>query len=68
MLHCVQQTTSEGGDNQFCDGFHVAERLRVEQPDNFKLLTEVLIDFHDLGEETNTRHKFYKLQRRPIIG
>ena len=66
LLHCIRQAKSEGGDNQFVDGFHIAERLRLEQPENFKLLTEELIDHYDLGEETNAQ-KFFKLQRQPVI-
>ena len=66
LLHCIKQAKSEGGDNQFCDGFHIAERMRTEQPENFKLLTEVLIDHYDLGEES-TGQRFFKLQRQPVI-
>ena len=68
MLHCLKQVSSEGGENQFVDGFHIAERMRIEQPENFKLLTEVLLDHYDLGEEiSNNGHKFFKLQRQPVI-
>lgn len=66
LLHCIKQAKVEGGDNQFVDGFHIAERMREEQPEHFRLLTEVAMDHYDLGEEADNT-KFFKLQRQPVI-
>lgn len=51
MLHCISQCTSEGGENQFADGFHVAEQLRKQHPDHFRLLSTFRVDFCDIGSD-----------------
>ena len=38
MLHCVEQTKGEGGDNLWVDGFHAANLLYEEDPELFQLL------------------------------
>ena len=38
LLHCIQQAGGSGGDNVFCDGFSVAERIRADFPAQFELL------------------------------
>lgn len=65
LLHCIQQTATEGGDNEFSDAFHVAEQLRRDQPEVFKVLTTTPVDFYDVGEEQSA--KFYQYHRKPII-
>ena len=49
MLHCVKKAQS-GGANQFSDGFRVAEQLKVERPDVFRLLTKTKINYTDHGK------------------
>jgi hypothetical protein len=51
MLHCIDQTPSSGGHNQFVDGFQVALQLRQRHPDYFRLLTSVVVDFYDVGTD-----------------
>ena len=65
MLHCVNQAQGRGGENQFVDGFHVAEQLKRTDPESFKLMTDVCVDFYDLGEEDG--RKFYKILRQPLF-
>ena len=43
-LHCLRPAES-GGESVFVDGFHVAERLREEHPEDFALLSEVPVSF-----------------------
>ena len=51
MLHCIVQTKSTGGANQFADGFWAAEQLRALHPQYFSLLTTVPVDFYDIGND-----------------
>ncbi len=40
IFHCIENTV-EGGESYWVDGFHVAETLRRDFPDDFELLTTV---------------------------
>jgi len=51
LLHCIEQVKSEGGGNQFVDGFHVAEELKEKDLEAFKLLSSVRFQFVDLGKD-----------------
>ncbi|XP_053661944.1 gamma-butyrobetaine dioxygenase-like [Anopheles marshallii] len=66
LLHClVQSTNLIGGENLIADGFYVAEQLRQHYPDEFRLLSETLVDWSDLGaDEAGTFHSIY---RAPVI-
>jgi len=44
LLHCLE-AAAEGGESIAVDGFHAAERLRREQPDDFALLTRHAVPF-----------------------
>lgn len=54
LLYCLQNE-AEGGESTFADGFAVAEVLRRESPEHFRILSETPIDFrfqdeeHDIG-------------------
>lgn len=43
--------SSEGGVNQFSDGFHAAKTLKEIDPESFKLLSTTPIQFRDLGKD-----------------
>lgn len=43
-LHVVA-ASAEGGESLFADGFAIAEHLRSEEPDAFKLLTQTAVPF-----------------------
>lgn len=66
LLHClVQSSNPTGGENLIADGFYVAEQLRQHHPDDFRLLSETLVDWSDLGaDEAGTFHSIY---RAPVI-
>jgi gamma-butyrobetaine dioxygenase len=51
MLHCLVQTKSQGGANQFSDGFRAAEQLRARHPDYFNILSAVPVEFFDIGND-----------------
>lgn len=50
LLYCLEND-AEGGESQFADGYEVAETLRQEDPDAFRLLSETPIDFRFQDEE-----------------
>lgn len=50
FLHCISQAV-EGGESQVVDGFHMAEQLRKEDPEAFRILTSTLVDFTDTGKD-----------------
>ncbi|XP_012986944.1 gamma-butyrobetaine dioxygenase isoform X1 [Esox lucius] len=50
FLHCLSQA-NEGGDSEVVDGFHMAERLRREDPEAFRTLTSLRVDFTDTGAD-----------------
>lgn len=50
FLHCISQA-ARGGENLLVDGFHIAERLKAEDPEAFHSLTSLSIDFTDTGTD-----------------
>ncbi|XP_061671193.1 gamma-butyrobetaine dioxygenase isoform X2 [Syngnathoides biaculeatus] len=50
FLHCIGQA-EEGGDSEVVDGFHAAERLRADDPEAFRTLASLLVDFTDTGTD-----------------
>ncbi|XP_077375000.1 gamma-butyrobetaine dioxygenase [Festucalex cinctus] len=50
FLHCISQA-KEGGDSEVVDGFHTAEELRREDPEAFRTLASLLVDFTDTGAD-----------------
>jgi len=65
MLHCLVQTEGIGGDSQITDALHVAEKLKREKPELYKVLTETPVDWSDIGQESG--YSFYSLYRSPVI-
>ncbi|XP_072032204.1 gamma-butyrobetaine dioxygenase-like [Amphiura filiformis] len=63
LLHCIKQA-SNGGENQFCDGYKVAEDIRHIDPEVFRILTTIPVDFREWGTDYKEYH--YK-HRSPII-
>ncbi|MEP3349316.1 MAG: TauD/TfdA family dioxygenase [Marinomonas sp.] len=60
FLHCLANE-SEGGESIFVDGLRVAEELRSQCPDHFKILAEQAIPFRFHDQEHDIR------QHHPII-
>ncbi|KAM4744917.1 gamma-butyrobetaine dioxygenase [Anableps anableps] len=48
FLHCINQA-EEGGESEVVDGFHMAEQLQGEDPEAFRILTSLRVDFTDTG-------------------
>ncbi|KAJ7391731.1 Gamma-butyrobetaine dioxygenase [Desmophyllum pertusum] len=51
FLHCIEQVSSEGGANQFVDGFHAAQQLKENDPNTFNLLSTTRFAFVDFGKD-----------------
>ena len=64
MLHCISQTSSEGGESEFVDGFHVARQIQEHHSEEFKTLTTTCLDFYDMGRE---RVEFFQMSKHPTI-
>ncbi|XP_035663221.1 gamma-butyrobetaine dioxygenase-like [Branchiostoma floridae] len=64
MLHCIEQTKGEGGDNSLVDGFNAAHQLKEENPDAFRLLTTLKVAFCHFGIDYQ---KYIHKQRQNII-
>uniref|UniRef100_W8BUB0 Gamma-butyrobetaine dioxygenase n=2 Tax=Ceratitis capitata TaxID=7213 RepID=W8BUB0_CERCA len=65
ILHCLVQSQSEGGSNLLVDGFHIADRLQAEHPADYRILTETLVDWNDIGSEDG--RSFHNIWRAPVI-
>lgn len=65
LLHCVVQTEQEGGENLLTDVFNIAQKLRKERPEVFKILSKTEVNWCDVGEEDGI--KFNKILRSPMI-
>ncbi|XP_061595064.1 gamma-butyrobetaine dioxygenase [Cololabis saira] len=50
FLHCINQAV-EGGESEVVDGFHMAEKLQREDPEAFRALSSLLVDFTDTGTD-----------------
>ncbi|TKS69532.1 Gamma-butyrobetaine dioxygenase [Collichthys lucidus] len=48
FLHCINQAV-EGGESEVVDGFHMAEQLRREDPEAYRILASLHVDFTDTG-------------------
>jgi len=60
FLHCIANQ-AEGGGSVFVDGFAVAEDLRIEAPEDFRLLSTVPVPFRFHDATTDLR------SHRPIV-
>ena len=56
MLHCIKQVPTKGGENEFVDCFNVAEQLRKNHPEEFELLTTMVIDYKDIAHDAYSSH------------
>lgn len=65
LLHCLVQTKSSGGENLLSDCHYTANHIKEHYPEQYKLLTEVEVEWSDIGIEDGK--EFYKLYRSPII-
>lgn len=65
LLHCLVQSSSPGAFNLLVDGFYVANRMRREYPDFYRILTETIVNWSDYGQEDG--FEFRKVYRAPVI-
>lgn len=65
LLHCLVQSRSSGGQNTIADAFAVADHMRRERPEDFRLLSEVLVNWTDIGVDEGG--EFHSIYRAPVI-
>lgn len=65
LLHCLVQSSGEGGQSQLADGLAISQALKQNYPEEYKILTSVPVDWSDVVEEGG-RH-FHSLYRAPVI-
>ncbi|XP_028410830.1 gamma-butyrobetaine dioxygenase-like [Dendronephthya gigantea] len=66
MLHCVEQTKGEGGENILVDGFHAAKLLYEEDPESFEILVNTPVTFRNCTSKT-TFGKMHTLSSHHLI-
>ena len=66
FLHCIDQYSGEGGENEFVDAFHLEKLIRKDFPAEHKILTETKVDFYDVGSE-DIVGKFHKTFQSPVF-
>ncbi|SEP94884.1 gamma-butyrobetaine dioxygenase [Pseudomonas sp. NFACC02] len=54
FLHCLVND-AKGGDSRFVDGFAIAETLRLEDPDAYRLLCEIPVEFRNKDRRSDYR-------------
>ena len=59
-LHCLQKD-SVGGENQLVDGLAIAEKMRIEYPEYFKILSSINIPGRYIKTDT------YLVAKRPLF-
>ncbi|CAL4097431.1 unnamed protein product, partial [Meganyctiphanes norvegica] len=66
VLHCLKQASSGmGGESEFVDGVHVANKMREESPQLFEVLKNTAVDWWDVG--TDEYGKFNKISQQPTF-
>lgn len=68
LLHCLVQSASQGAQNLLTDGFYVAELMRKEYPQEYFLLSTVIVNWSDVGLERETSDvPFHSIYRAPMF-
>ncbi|XP_068147314.1 gamma-butyrobetaine dioxygenase [Drosophila tropicalis] len=65
LLHTLEQSDSPGGRNLLTDAYHVADILKQQYPEQFRILTETLVDWADIGSDNQL--EFHNIWRSPVI-
>lgn len=65
IMHCISQTKGRGGDHLLVDSFHAANQMREKHPELFRVLTNTVVTFTDVGFDF-VGH-FHATARRTII-
>lgn len=65
LLHYLVQTKTNGGSNLLVDGFYIADIMKKEHPEYYKLLTETVVDWNDIASENGV--PFHNIYRAPVI-
>jgi len=61
LLHCLT-SSAEGGDSTLVDGFGLADFLRQEEPESFRLLSTLPVRFRFRSDDTDLSAEFPLIQ------
>ncbi|XP_002732668.1 gamma-butyrobetaine dioxygenase-like [Saccoglossus kowalevskii] len=64
LLHCIAQTSYEGGVSEFADGINAAMQLKEQDPKAFHILATTMVDFIDTGTDA---YQFHLKYSRPLF-
>ncbi len=56
-----------GGENEFVDGFRLAELIQRDQPEIWEAMTTVPIEFLDTGYDDKFGSDYYKANSAPMV-
>lgn len=59
------QSENKGGESHLVDGLHIANYLKLHEPEAYKILTKTLVDWNDIGNEDGD--SFHSLHQAPVI-
>jgi alpha-ketoglutarate-dependent taurine dioxygenase len=62
FLHCINPSSSTGGESAFCDGVAAADRLRDEDYPAYRLLCDTPLRYDDYSHG-----KWFLLDEKPVI-
>lgn len=65
LLHCLVQSKSFGAKNTIVDGFYVADYMKQNHPNYYKILSSVLVNWSDVGQEEGKA--FHSIYRAPMF-
>lgn len=65
LLHCLVQSKSFGAKNTIVDGFYVADYMKLNYPNYYKILTSILVNWSDIGQEDGK--SFHSIYRAPMF-
>lgn len=64
-MHCLARAERNGGETLISDGIYVAEKLHLENKEAFHVLSNVEVNWFDIGKEYDI--KFHKIYKAPVI-
>jgi len=63
-MHCISQTSVDGGETLLADGFDVAYQLRSAHPHYFDVLADSTLHFYQRSRDVVD---FYQMARHRVI-
>uniref|UniRef100_A0A1B0CGH6 Putative gamma-butyrobetaine2-oxoglutarate dioxygenase n=1 Tax=Lutzomyia longipalpis TaxID=7200 RepID=A0A1B0CGH6_LUTLO len=65
LLHCLEQSMSQGGKNLLIDAVYISNMMKEMYPQHYKLLKTVPVDWTEFGREDD--ETFHSIYRAPVF-